>query len=276
MKGLFTDGDDRPLFTFIGTNEEILEWIEANKKQLPLNEWWSCDVALEGDTIHISGDEDLKEFTIRDVETIKLGIDKGNTGMRTIAISAKHSFSISIECLELMVELGNEWAIDHHKYLTPGMDSTYPDSELSREDPILIEAIKTLGIDKASGGNEIRLVTIPNRIQYGVAESDTGAGEWVYEKHRIWTGAPDEEVEETTEERRLERIRNLMTNMYNLPQFIMESDGSPEMDKLIKNTAEKAMGSMPYLDKALDLNTTLEELYQLYENPENRGKPKRV
>ena len=154
MKGLFTDGDDRPLFTFIGTNEEILEWIEANKKQLPLNEWWSCDVTLEGDMVRISGDEDYKELAIKDVEVIKVG--------------------------------------------------------------------------------------------------------------------------ETTEERRLERIRNLMTNMYNLPQFIVESDGSPEMEKLIKNTAEKAMGSMPYLDKALDLNTTLEELYQLYENPENRGKPKRV
>ena len=57
---------------FEGTNEQIAEWIGKNLNKFNLNEEWSCGVTLEGSKIWISGDEDLREIEIKEVEAIKL------------------------------------------------------------------------------------------------------------------------------------------------------------------------------------------------------------
>ena len=59
-------------FVFDGTNEDILVWVICNLDKFNLNEERSCSVTLEDSTIFISGDEDLKEFEIKEFKPIKL------------------------------------------------------------------------------------------------------------------------------------------------------------------------------------------------------------
>lgn len=70
------------------------------------------------------------------------------------------------------------------------------------------------------------------------------------------------------EQRRCERLRNLLGPLYNLAQFIREDND--KLEELIKEEANRAMENWPLIEKALDPNSTLEELNQLYLNPENR------
>ncbi len=70
------------------------------------------------------------------------------------------------------------------------------------------------------------------------------------------------------EQRRCERLRNLLGPLYNLAQFIQEDND--KLEELIKEEANRAMKNWPLIEKALDPNSTLEELNQLYLNPENR------
>jgi len=71
------------------------------------------------------------------------------------------------------------------------------------------------------------------------------------------------------EERRLERLRNLLTPMFNLPLFIKGNEDG-KFDDIIKKTADKAEELMPMIKEALRSDITLNELNQLYINPENR------
>jgi len=70
-------------------------------------------------------------------------------------------------------------------------------------------------------------------------------------------------------ERRLERLRNLMSPSFNLPLFIQENENG-KLDDLIKSTADKAAKSLPLIKEALRSDITLLELGQLYVDPENR------
>ena len=67
------------------------------------------------------------------------------------------------------------------------------------------------------------------------------------------------------EQRRCERLRNLLTPFYLLPQFIQNSDS--EIDQSIKDIANRAMSNWPLIEKALDPNALLEELEKLYNEP---------
>ena len=75
----------------------------------------------------------------------------------------------------------------------------------------------------------------------------------------------------TLEQRRCERLRNLLTPFYSITQFVQENkDG--KYDEIIKDSSDKALETWPLIEKALDPNATLEELNQLYTDPENKRK----
>jgi hypothetical protein len=71
------------------------------------------------------------------------------------------------------------------------------------------------------------------------------------------------------EERRLERLRNLLTPIMNLPSFVKENEDG-KYDDIIQNTADIAEKVIPLIKEALRSDITLDELNQLYTNPENR------
>jgi hypothetical protein len=56
--------------------------------------------------------------------------------------------------------------------------------DLKRDDPRLVEAVETLG-DRASGAfAELKVVEIPDDVEWIIEEYD--GAEWVSEKHRTW------------------------------------------------------------------------------------------
>ncbi len=59
------------------------------------------------------------------------------------------------------------------------------DKEVDREDPVLIEAIKSLGTERASGRfAKLKIVRIPEDVKYTIEEYD--GAEWIAEVHRTW------------------------------------------------------------------------------------------
>lgn len=72
----------------------------------------------------------------------------------------------------------------------------------------------------------------------------------------------------TLEERRLERLRNLLTPLINLPEFILRNEDG-HLDDIIKSSAEKSKDLIPLIKEALRSDITLKELNRLYTNPEN-------
>ena len=73
------------------------------------------------------------------------------------------------------------------------------------------------------------------------------------------------------EERRCERLRNLLSPMYNLAQMI-ESNEDGNFDELIKKESKKALENWDLIEIALTPSSTLDELNKLYHDPENRRK----
>ena len=50
-----------------------------------------------------------------------------------------------------------------------------------REDKTLIDIVKEINNE-----NLVKIIEIPDDVEYDVAESDCGFREWVEEKHRVW------------------------------------------------------------------------------------------
>lgn len=64
-----------------------------------------------------------------------------------------------------------------------GTVNTY-ESDIKRNDPILVEIVEQLG-EAADGGHaELKVVEIPDDVQWQIGEYD--GNEWVAEKHRKW------------------------------------------------------------------------------------------
>ena len=77
----------------------------------------------------------------------------------------------------------------------------------------------------------------------------------------------------TIEERRLERLRNLIQPLWTLSDILNREDideCSDDMKKLIKECAISCKEHMPLVKKALDSKTTLEELENLYLDPKSK------
>lgn len=69
----------------------------------------------------------------------------------------------------------------HHKVIDQYVGY---DNPADRSDPALVDAVETLG-EKADGRfAELKVVEIPDDVQWQIDEYD--GNEWVAEKHRIW------------------------------------------------------------------------------------------
>lgn len=69
--------------------------------------------------------------------------------------------------------------------LPGGEDLWFHDSEIERNDPILIQVIEELGSKKASDTYaELEIVEIPDGVDYQIEEYD--GNEHVAESHRTW------------------------------------------------------------------------------------------
>lgn len=107
--------------------------------------------------------------------------------MKIVINKCYGGFSISKKAVQFMAKRGNnraklelkKWdSFSGHGYVEE-MDGVY-----DRTDPDLILAVETLG-DKANGSfADLRVVEIPDGIEYEINEYD--GIEWVDEVHRTW------------------------------------------------------------------------------------------
>ena len=56
--------------------------------------------------------------------------------------------------------------------------------ELKRDDPVLVAVVEYLDEDANCNYSELKIVDIPDDIEWHIAEYD--GGEWVAENHRTW------------------------------------------------------------------------------------------
>ncbi len=90
-------------------------------------------------------------------------------------------FSLSKEAVQYMANRGSKEAIEmlsqkeFYGYL----------HETERNDPLLVEAVESLGVNEASGDHaELRVVEIPDGIEWEIDDYD--GLESVKERHRSW------------------------------------------------------------------------------------------
>lgn len=62
------------------------------------------------------------------------------------------------------------------------------DTDVRRDDPVLIQIIEKLGVEHAGGGfAKLKIIEIPDDIPHdGWIVQDYDGMEWVAEKHRVW------------------------------------------------------------------------------------------
>ena len=58
------------------------------------------------------------------------------------------------------------------------------DIQIKRNDPILVQIVEELGEDADGRFAELRVVEIPDDVQWQIEEYD--GKEWIAEKHRTW------------------------------------------------------------------------------------------
>lgn len=65
----------------------------------------------------------------------------------------------------------------------------FPDQDIPRDDPVLIEIIERVGVDRAGGQfSKLCIVEIPADVpEDGWIIQDYDGVEWVAEKHRTWS-----------------------------------------------------------------------------------------
>ena len=63
--------------------------------------------------------------------------------------------------------------------------SGFDSSDISREDPLLIEIVTNLGTDASGVFSKLVVVEIPDGVEWEI--SDNAGFEWIAEKHRTWS-----------------------------------------------------------------------------------------
>lgn len=128
-----------------------------------------------------------------------------------IAINVSYGgFRLSNECIMRYFELQNKpvWFQNDYVFLVPPCEHIYNKryndniqnidtsfekkwreqsffpKEIDRSDPFLIKAIQELGLKASGWGSYIKIVDIPDDVDWMICESE--GKEWVAEKHRIW------------------------------------------------------------------------------------------
>ena len=102
-------------------------------------------------------------------------------------------FGISRKAVEFMAERGNEQAKAELESIILSEDNNSDsyfgysekfDSEYNRTDPDLILAVETLKDEANSGCSKLKVVEIPDGIEWEISEYD--GMETIHEKHRTW------------------------------------------------------------------------------------------
>jgi len=61
----------------------------------------------------------------------------------------------------------------------------FTEHDLRRDDPVLIETVEELGLEKAADSySSLKIVEIPYDVEWVLQDYD--GSEWIAEKHRIW------------------------------------------------------------------------------------------
>lgn len=60
------------------------------------------------------------------------------------------------------------------------------DHYLSRINKDFIEILEKLGENARTKYSHLKIVEIPDDVNWMICESDCGSGEWIAEKHRTW------------------------------------------------------------------------------------------
>lgn len=94
-------------------------------------------------------------------------------------------FSLSKPVIEYMAERGHERAANDLKEWDDHYSGGWWLRDEDRTDPLLIEAIEHVGVDKASGSlASLRIADIPDDVEWTIQEYD--GIEWAAEVHRTW------------------------------------------------------------------------------------------
>lgn len=106
--------------------------------------------------------------------------------MKIVINTCYGGFSISKECAEYMASKGHKQAkaeLKNEPFYGYGHVKGFKDS-YSRTDPILIEAVETLGKEANGTFAELKVIEIPDGINYYIDYYD--GVETVREEHRSW------------------------------------------------------------------------------------------
>ena len=96
--------------------------------------------------------------------------------MQQIVINAHYGgFGLSQEAMDLYTELCEAAGVHAHTY----------SHEIARDCPHLVETVRTLGPAADTRYSNLKVVEIPDGVQWSVHEYD--GSEWVAENHRTWS-----------------------------------------------------------------------------------------
>ena len=96
--------------------------------------------------------------------------------MQQIVINARYGgFGLTVEAMELYTELCEAAGVPAHTY----------SHEIARDCPHLVETILTLGPAADTRYSNLKVVEIPDGVEWSVHEYD--GSEWVAENHRTWS-----------------------------------------------------------------------------------------
>lgn len=73
---------------------------------------------------------------------------------------------------------------ERDQYNTAYEEYGFFDWELERDDAVLLEVVKELGAKANGWASRLKIVTIPDDVDWGIHEYD--GREHIYEKHRTW------------------------------------------------------------------------------------------
>lgn len=114
--------------------------------------------------------------------------------MTKIAINtAIGGFGISKQAFEMLIDMENPGAVEEAHLLEEfkknelmhNLNCGFPCWNISRDDPQLIEVIEHLGEKANSDGCKLKIVEIPDDVEWYIFEDECGE-ESIHEKHRIW------------------------------------------------------------------------------------------
>lgn len=79
----------------------------------------------------------------------------------------------------------HEMTIDERKeYNRKYSEQTFNDSDLKRDDPLLVRVVEEMGGGANGRSSSLKIVEIPDGVEWEIEEYD--GNEWVSEAHRTW------------------------------------------------------------------------------------------